>query len=456
MDHNERSEDIKNEKKNFHRKRKMRYSTIPIVFALAFVLIYALINSTGISSFLSSLMSVFSPIIIGFSIAYLLNPILRTCESKLFKGIKNKTAKRVISLIFTYLFALTILTAILFLIIPQLIDSVSLFTSKYNYYIDSTISLINDTIATFMGSRSVSPTVSEEDLLNAVSSIFNTSSDIFETVGDYIVQYGTGLVVGVKNVLIALFISIYVLASKDTLKAQGNKIATAMLSEEKKARFYRYLRLCDKTFGGFFIGKIIDSLIIGAITLITLLIFDMPYEVLVATIICITNIIPVFGPIIGAIPSFFIIFIVDPSKAFLFLILILIIQQLDGNVIGPKILGNSTGLSSLGVIVAITIMGDYFGVIGMLLGVPIFAVAMTIITEFVENKLRKKNLPVNTAEYYPAEDVVVTEKPRRTLMFRFFSYTFHLIGRTFRRIFKKKKNTSSKNDIPQKEEINND
>ncbi len=441
MDRNDESKNQANDNKglsNQSRGRKLRYSTIPIICAVLFIINYAIVNASGISGFISSTLSVLTPVILGFSFAYLLNYILRTIEFKIFKNMRPSVGKRVLSLCLTYLFTLLVIVAILFLIIPQLLDSISLFSSNFDYYIESTIALINDAIASFLGSHSVSPQISEKDLLAAVSNFFNTSSDIFESVGNYLIQYGAGFVVGVKNVLIALFISIYILASKETLKAQANKFFTAFLQEDTKQRMYKYVRLCDRTFGGFFIGKIIDSLIIGAITLVTLILFDMPYEILVASIVCITNVIPVFGPFIGAIPSFFIIFIVDPGKAFLFLILILIIQQIDGNIIGPKILGNSTGLSSLGVIIAITIMGDYFGIIGMLLGVPISAVAVMIITEIVEDKLRRKNLPLNTAEYFQEEVFAGSNKPRRTVIYRIFSATFHAIVKTCRKLFKKK------------------
>ena len=205
------------------------------------------------------------------------------------------------------------------------------------------------------------------------------------------------------------------LASKERLKAQVKKFTTAMFPPKGRHRFYRYVRLCDRTFGGFFVGKIIDSLIIGAITLVVLLIFRMPYALLISTIICVTNIIPVFGPFIGAIPSAFIIFIVSPSKALIFLVLILLIQQLDGNVIGPKILGDSTGLSTLGVIISIVIMGEYFGIVGMIVGVPIFAVAVALVKEFLEQKLRAKDLPTDTSEYYAWDSFVDPHEVHETI-----------------------------------------
>ena len=182
----------------------------------------------------------------------------------------------------------------------------------------------------------------------------------------------------------------------------------------------------------------------------------MPFYLLVSTIVCVTNVIPVFGPFIGAIPSFFIILIVDPAKAFIFLALILIIQQLDGNVIGPKILGNSTGMSSLGVMISIIIMGDLFGVVGMILGVPIFAVALAIVNELSEDKLRKKNLPVNTAEYYPENSLVDPYAPHETFTHRIFSLAGKAFGRIFKIIFGKKDTKEQKENTEKKESDDNE
>ena len=227
----------------------------------------------------------------------------------------------------------------------------------------------------------------------------------------------------------------YILSAKERLKAQTVKVATAVFSPNKARRFFKYVNLCDRIFGGFFIGKIIDSMIIGTITLVALLIFRIPYAPLVSAIVGITNIIPVFGPFIGAIPSAFIIFMDSPQKALLFLVLILLIQQLDGNVIGPRILGNTTGISSLGVIISIIIMGEYCGVIGMLVGVPIFAVVISIVKEIVDNKLKSKNKPTDTAEYYSIDSL---EDPHGVHK-KHLAKMFEGIASLFTRIFRPKK-----------------
>ena len=437
-------------KENKNGKEKGSRSFIVIAICLAaFVVLYAVVNVSGLSSAASNVISVLNPVILGFGLAYLLNPVLKFFERKVFKKISNKTVLRVLSLVSTYVLSLLLLTAVIFLIIPQLIQSIITLVISFDSYIDNTINLINGLIERYLDTH-YTPSVNREQLLSFISRLFTTSGDLFQSIGGYVVKYGAGFVIGLKNFVFAVFISIYVLISKENLKAQANKLTTAFMREESKRRLYKYVKLCNKTFGGFLVGKIIDSFIIGLITLVTLFFFKMPFYVLVSAIVCVTNVIPVFGPFIGAIPSFFIIFIVDPGKALLFLVLILIIQQIDGNIIGPKILGNSTGMSSLGVMVSIIIMGEWFGVIGMILGVPIFAVILAILNELAEHRLRKKNLPVNTAEYYPSDSLVDPYATHETLSHRIFSFAGQLFGKMFKAIFggrkKKAKAESAEND----------
>ena len=418
-----------------------------LILAVAFVVLYAIVNISNISSVVSGVIAVLNPVILGLGLAYLLNPILKFFERKAYKKIRSKKLLRVLSLISTYAVSILFLTAVVFLIIPQLIESVVILVSSFDKYIDNTINLINGLIGTYLDTHTV-PVINREQLLGFISKLFTTSGDLFQSIGNYIMKYGAGLVTGVKNSIFAVFISIYVLVSKENLKAQVAKLTTAFMRDESRRKLYKYTALCNKTFGGFLVGKIVDSLIIGLITLVTLFLVKMPFYVLVSAIVCVTNIIPIFGPFIGAIPSFFIIFIVDPAKALLFLVLILIIQQIDGNIIGPKILGSSTGLSSLGVMVAILVMGEWMGVIGMILGVPIFAVVLAIINELAEHRLRKKNMPVNTAEYYAADSLVDPYATHETLSHRFFSFTGHLFGKLFKAIFKHGKKTSVAEEEP--------
>ena len=400
------------------RKIKGNLVAVGIVCAMAYVIMYALSHIDAFSGLASSILGVFTPILLGGAIAYMLNPILKIFEFVVFKKMKNSALVRGLSITATYLVAILMVVGFLFLLIPQLVDSISDFIGKFDVYLTNTSNYVNNTYSKMIGDGEYHEILHSEMIRTAFwNFISSDEGKLITSVKDI----SLGFVVGIKNVVLAIFISIYILISKERLKAQTKKLTAAFMTESTNSRFYRYLNLCNKTFSGFFIGKIIDSLIIGAITLVALLIFRIPYAILVSTIVCITNVIPVFGPFIGAIPSFLIIFIQDPMKALVFLILILLIQQLDGNIIGPKILGDSTGLSSLGVIVSIVIMGSYFGIIGMILGVPIFAVVVAIIKEILEDRLHDKNLPVETAEYYEKNSLVDPREKHEKLFVRLIS-----------------------------------
>lgn len=420
------------------------FSLTMVMLSLVFVALYAIVNVSSIATVASRAVSILTPVILGFGIAYLLNPLMKFFEKRIFRKIKNKKILRVLGLTCTYITVALFLCGVAFLIAPALIESITVLIKNFDGYIEHTIDLINGLIEKYLDTHDT-VSVDREQLFEFIAKLFNTSGDLFQSVGEYVIKYGTGLVVGAKNLLFALFISIYVLFSKENLKAYAQKLATAFLRSGPRHRLYKYVKLCNKTFGGFFIGKIIDSLIIGAITFVTLYLFRMPFFELVAAIVCVTNIIPVFGPFIGAIPSFFIIFIKDPSKAFLFLVIILVIQQIDGNIIGPKILGNSTGMSSLGVMVAILVMGEWLGVIGMILGVPIFAVVIAIINEIAEHKLRQKNMPVNTAEYYADAGTADLYEKKETFSHAIFSFAGSLFGKLFKLVFRRGGSSQTEN-----------
>ncbi len=381
---------------------------------IIFVVLYAIVNIQVFSGLFTAILKVFTPIILGAALAYMLNPLLKLFETKALKKIKNKKLLRGLSLLLTFVVALLIIAAFILLLIPQLIQSIQDFASNFDGYIQKTASWINEFMVKLTSNPKYSNMIDSAKILGFIQNLIGDSDEVADSVS----KIGLGIVNTLKNTLLMIFIAIYILLSKERLKAQTHKFTTAMFTKKGGDRFYKYLTLCHENFTGFFVGKIIDSLIIGVLTLILLLIFRIPYAPLIATIIGITNIIPVFGPFIGAIPSFLIIFIADPIKALIFLILILVIQQIDGNVIGPKILGNTTGLSSLGVIISIIIMSAYFGIIGMIVGVPIFAVLVAIIKEFLDHKLEEKGLSSDTADYYERNSLVNPREEHDSLLTR--------------------------------------
>ena len=213
------------------------------------------------------------------------------------------------------------------------------------------------------------------------------------------------VVKSITNFIIGLVASIYILWSKDTFQAQAKKMVVAACKPEAANHLLDLGSSINRIFSGFIIGKIIDSAIIGVLCYICMTLMKMPYTALIATIVGVTNVIPVFGPFIGAVPSALIILLVDPLQAFYFIIFIIVLQQVDGNVIGPKILGNTVGISGFWVLISITIAAGIFGFAGMLLGVPVFAVIYLIISDIVNSALRKKQKTTVTDEYYDIREV---------------------------------------------------
>ena len=408
------------------KKSPFRMSTACMII---FIIIFTMVNIKGVTEVLSSIFSVLTPVIIGFALAYIFNPLLKFYEYKVFKKLKSKNFIRGISITLTLVTAFLILTAFLWLLIPQVISSSKDLIENYDAYVESTVDLINSTISKLGADGNFKEYISAEDVRERVVDFFTSSSQLMSSVLNYVSDFAMGLFVGIKNTVIGIFIAIYVLVSKERLQALARKLGTAFLSEKKMAIVEKYMSITHSTFTGFFVGKIIDSAIILLLTFVLLLIFGINYPLLIAMIVGITNIIPVFGPFIGAIPSFFILFIIDPREAFIFLILIILIQQLDGNVIGPKILGDSTGISSLGVLIAIVIMGEYFGIVGMIVGVPIFAVLGILINEMADVRLEKRGKSTYLDTYYHKDAMIDPSVKHQPILWRIF-------GRLYRALFK--------------------
>ena len=217
------------------------------------------------------------------------------------------------------------------------------------------------------------------------------------------------------NIMIGVIISVYLLVSKQKFVGQGKKVLYALFYERQANNILEVVRKSHSIFSGFISGKLIDSLIIGVLCFIGMSIMKMPYIPLVSVLVGVTNVIPFFGPYLGAIPSILLILLISPGKGIMFLIFIIILQQLDGNIIGPKILGSSTGLSAFWVIFAILIGSGLFGIIGMIAGVPVFAVIYYLIKTGLEYSLRKKNLPTDTKEY---ENLDYIETGKHTLIYQ--------------------------------------
>ncbi len=419
-------------------ENKKRGITIAVALVVvAFVVFYAIVNMGAISGFFSSAINVLSPIIIGAGLAYILNPLLRFFEFKVFVKISKKGARRALSIACTLLLAAAFFVILLLMFIPELINAAEQFIGDYDDHITKTANLINDFARKIVPSDS--EYVSKDDINNAIRDFLKVSGSVFDFIKEKVIQYASGMFTGVANTVLGIFIAVYMLVSKERLLAQTRKFGNAVLSDAYMERACKYVSITHKTFLGYFVGKVLGSLCVMFIMLALMSLFNMPYRFLISAIIGVTDIIPIFGPIIGAIPSFFILFIADPKMALIFLVLIVVVQQIEGNIISPKILGEKTGISSLSVIIAIIIMGEYFGIIGMIIGVPVFAVFITIVKELIETRLQLKGKPIETAEYYHKDDVVDPHKVRVPLVRRLYYKVEH-------KIFRKKKEKEKKNN----------
>jgi predicted PurR-regulated permease PerM len=433
---------------NFNWNRRHTVIAVAVaVYAVLAILLAIIINNRAIVSWINGTLSVIAPIIIGAAIAYICSPIMRLFEDKLFRQIKSRRIKRVLSVICTYLVILLGITAILLIIIPQLQRSYKDFIANLNSYTTQAIAYVNRIIAQFdfsLSNDQIGEYISIEDIQAKISEWFRDTSTLFSNISSYVINYGASLVSGVMNLLLGLFISVYILSSKERLGAQARMLCAAIMNRERYDSLMKWCRFTNITFGRYIKATLLDSLIIGIISGIAFSIAGLPYPILLAFIVGITNVIPVFGPFIGAIPAGFIVLIASPGKLILFIILILVIQQLDGNILQPKLVGMTTGMTSFGVLCAIIIMGGYFGILGMILGVPVFIVLGEMIRQAIHRRLIKKDLSVSLADYYLSGSSVIDteeEKRRVSLTARLFNW----LKKIFRKIFKKDKKGKDNN-----------
>ena len=381
--------------------------TALVVVFISILLVVIFTNLPGFFAMLDSMGKVLSPVIYGAVFAFLLHPVMRAVDARLYRLLQKKEKtqgslkklSRSISIVFALVFALLIIYAFFAMLLPQLQDSIQGIVDNAPRYYRSIENWLSNLLED-------NPQITEyiHVLLENVRGFINNwaqttlASDV-QTVLTTLTSSVVSVVRGALNIFIGLCVSIYILLAKEKLKAQGKKIVIATFSGKVADRMLYLGREANKIFSGFLIGKLIDSVIIGIICYIGMLILRMPYPELIATVIGVTNVIPFFGPIIGAIPCTFLILLVNPLQALYFVIFILVLQQVDGNIIGPKILGTSVGISGLWVLISITVATSIFGFAGMVLGVPMFAFIYLIISDSVKRRLVNRGLTTKTEEY---------------------------------------------------------
>lgn len=396
-------------KQNKHEQphRNIIFSVSTVIFAALVLFFYVISNLPAVSTWFKGLFAVLTPVIGGAAIAYLANPILNFFEKRVLHRIRYDIPRRMFSIFFTYLFFILVIAAIGLLIIPQLINSVKALVSQYENYMANAITNLNALIAKVTANfPALMPDGAGQEFLSLdkinalLETLLGNAGDLFNLLLENIKSYGAKLFSTISNVILSLFISFYLLASKEKRLAQIKKLTTAIFSEKQNAFIYKTAQLAHTTFGGFLGGKLLDALIVGVVYFIAFSIVGIPYAPMLATIMGVMNIIPFFGPIIGTIPSVFIVLISAPEKVLLLIILIVIVGQIDGNIIEPKVLSDRTGVSSLCVIIAISVMGNLWGILGMIVGVPLFAVIIALIQQFADAKLGQKGLSTDLDDYY--------------------------------------------------------
>ncbi len=387
-----------------------------ILYAVALFAILLIINLDAVGGWLGSVLLLLRPILIGLALAYLLNPIFRLFEQRIFFKLRPQGLRRTLSLIMTYLTLLLILALLLLLIVPQLLQSIMVFAQNYEAHLHSAITQlnsiidrINDIFSNITGYAMLISPIDSNDLSSSLLSWWEENREQITAYLSEINIKPIAEVIGnavsvLTDTLFGLFISLYLLSTKELRYAQIMKLRRALFSESANQRITQFCRIAHRSFGAFFEGKLLDSLIVGILIYIAISIIGVPYAILIASIIAVMNIIPIIGPIIGAIPASLILLFSAPGKIIPFLIVVIIIQQLDANIICPKILGRNTGISSLCVVIAITTMGALWGLTGMFLSVPLFVAVLDLIERNAESRLQLKGLPSGLENYYAEGD----------------------------------------------------
>lgn len=381
---------------------------------LASIIAYVVLNNLpGFFSVISGFFAIVAPILIGVLFAYLLNPLVKMFEQVVVTSMVEKSKKpertkklgRALAILFALVIGGIILYGLFYMVLPQLYETVASLVNSLPFYFEKAKTWILDLLK------------NNESLQESVQNLLdNLYDNVQKLLGDDLItnlqtvmvgmtNFGVAVVRTVFNIVLGLVASVYMLWSKEKFQAHAKRLIVATFRPRTADRLLHLGREANRIFSGFAVGKILESILIGILCYIGMLILGLPFAVLISVVIGVTNLIPMFGPIIGAVPSTLLILIVNPLQALYFVIFVIVLQQLDGNVIGPKILGDSIGLSGFWVLFSITVFGNLFGVIGMLLGVPLFALIYIIVRDTVNASLAKKNRPLAADDYYDIETV---------------------------------------------------
>lgn len=383
-------------------------------------------NLSGFYDLIKQFLHIISSILYGFLFAYLMNPVMEFVRkhtdkmlSKRKKPVSDKFRERfslTVGIVAAAIVFIAAVYALIVLIVPSIVDSLKelLSQEKLESYYAAIADWIDRTFSDTEIEKFLNDNLDElrDTLMQKIKGIdFNS---LFSDFGSFLTGLTSSVysvVMGVFNILLGMVAAVYILIYKRQLCAHSKKIVVALCRPDHANRLFEIARRTNRIFGGYVIGKILDAIIVGVLTYIGMLILKLPYAPLISVIVGVTNVIPFFGPLIGMIPSALLLLIDNPINSLKFVIFILILQQIDGNIIENRILGEKLGISDFWVLVAIMVFGGVFGVPGMLLGVPIFTVLYTLVADWINKRLRKKRYPVDSNLFYTlqcVEDLPIT------------------------------------------------
>ena len=377
-----------------------KYTTVALyacgLLAIAIVALALLLNIRSIANVFVSFFDVLRPIFYGLIIAYLCNPILKFWERTIFRRKKpRKMTPQILRYICTTLtFAVVglIFSLFLLLVVPEIANNWDDLKSSFFDNVNSVLQSFSNIVSRFGITFSfTSITVALEKILSEEA--------FLRSMIDKVTAWSGAFLLGLLRIILGFILAFFFLLWKERLIASTKKFFAAFLPKRLLINLVDTVAFANRTFGRYFIGVIFDSLSLGVIIFFTLMICGTPYYPLVSVIVCLTNIIPYLGPFIGAVPSFIIIFLESPIHALWFVVIILVAQQIDGNIIAPRIIGNAVGLPGIWVIVAVTTMGGFFGPIGMLIGVPLFTVIIELSRRHINKRLKARGLPTGENFY---------------------------------------------------------
>ena len=389
-------------------KKYLYWGVTAVAVIIAGLLLFAAIfRFDMIWGFFGTIFGILTPVLYGFAFAFILNPVVKRLHKLFMKTVFKKTKKvhraekisRAISIVISILLLFVVITVFSLMLFPQLVTNIMGFYNNFESYYNNFMGWLDGILK--------QDSKSAEFILQALEKSKEMLQNWMST--DLVPQLqniATNLLSGLwnvfmvlKDVIIGLIIAIYFLFSKEKFCAQCKKAAYAILPRRRADGLIRNTRETSTVFGSFITGQLIDALIVGILCFIGMSILQLPYPPMISVIVAITNVIPFFGPFVGAIPSAVLILLVSPIKCIYFVIFILALQQFDGNWLGPKILGNTTGLSSFWVLFSILLFGGLYGFVGMIIAVPLFAVIYSVITSYINHRLTKRTMTLDTKEY---------------------------------------------------------